>query len=134
MAAETAIEKATPQEVQINRPHSRLNTWTYRPNVDIVDTPEELTLVADLPGATPESIDVALESGVLTIQAQVAPRDRSTARTLVHEYGVGDYHRRFEIDESIDADNVSAEYNHGSLTVHLPKAQQARRRRIPISA
>ena len=108
--------------------------WTYRPNVDIFDTDEELLLIADMPGSTAESIDVSLESGVLTIQAEVEQRTRRSADALMTEYGVGNFHRRFEIDERIDHDGVTAEYSDGTLTVHLPKDQQSRRRRIPVAA
>ncbi len=134
MAAETAIQTTNPRAIEVNNGTSRQFSWTYRPNVDIFDTPDELLLMADIPGADPESIDVSMESGVLTIQADVAPRRRGAAQCTVHEYGVGGFHRRFEIDESIDTEAVAAEYRDGSLRVRLPKAQQARRRRIPVSA
>jgi len=134
MTAETAIQKKTPQtiDIQEQRP-SRQATWTYRPYVDIFDTPDELLLIADVPGATPESIDVSVESGVLTVQAEVPSRNHVDARVVAHEYGVGNFHRRFEIDESIDEDAVTADFRDGSLTVHLPKMQKARRRRIPVT-
>ncbi|MHC5008324.1 MAG: Hsp20/alpha crystallin family protein [Planctomycetota bacterium] len=135
MAADTAIQKTSPQTVEIksgsNRPRS---TWSYRPHVDIFDTPEALQLIADLPGADPQRIDVVLESGILTLAAVVPPRPVDGAQSVMCEYGVGNYHRRFEIDDSIDAEAVTAEYRDGCLTVHLPKTRQARRRRIPVSA
>ncbi len=107
--------------------------WTYRPNVDIFDTADEVLVVADLPGATQETIDVATEAGVLTIHAQIAPRYELETRVILQEYGVGSFHRRFEVDNTIDTQNISADYRHGVLTVHLPKAQQARRRRIQVT-
>ena len=135
MTAENAIEKSASNTVQVNRePAHEVNHWTYRPSVDVLDSAEELTLIADLPGATSEGIHVSLESNVLTLQAEVTSRHPDRARTLRQEYGVGNYHRRFEIDDSIDADKISADYQNGALTVHLPKVSRAQRRRIPISA
>ena len=135
MATENAIQPSPHQAVDVTRnPGVRRHSWTYRPSVDIFDTSEELLLMADMPGADPERVDVTLESGILTVQANVAPRQPDQAQCLVHEYGVGSFHRRFEIDESIDAEAVSAEYRDGALNIRLPKAQQARRRRIPVSS
>ena len=136
MATETAIQKTSPQSIDVTggSPRRSGSSWTYRPNVDIFDTPDELLLIADLPGADPRTIDVSLEAGVLTIQAHVTPRQFTHAQSLMHEYGVGNFHRRFEVDDTIDPEGVNAEYRNGALTVHLPKAQQARRRRIPVSS
>jgi HSP20 family molecular chaperone IbpA len=134
-----AIQKADPQEIEVrssrSRPQtSRPTTWTYRPNVDIFDTADEVLLVADLPGALRETIDVSTEAGILTIQGEVAPRHGTDARVALQEYGVGGFHRRFEIDSSIDTQHIAAEYRDGVLTVRLPKSQQARRRRVPVTA
>ncbi|MBT8485603.1 MAG: Hsp20/alpha crystallin family protein [Phycisphaerales bacterium] len=133
MTAGTSIQKTAPQAVEVNAAPTRRNSWTYRPNVDIFDAAEELTVIADMPGASPDSIDVSLESGILTLQADITTRHHPGAQALGQEYGIGGFHRRFEIDESIDAEAVSADYRDGTLTIHLPKAQQARRRRIPVS-
>jgi len=134
MAAETAIQKNQTRPIEISETQTRRSAWTYRPNVDIFDSPECLLLFADVPGVDPETVDVTMESGILTIQADVQPRHRQQMRVLSHEYGVGNYHRRFEIDETIDTDQVTAEYREGTLKITLPKAQQARRRRIPVTS
>ena len=131
------ISKSAPQQVEVaTGPGSatRRSTWTYRPNVDIFDTSDQLVLFADVPGADGRSIEVALEAGILTIQARVDPANHGRGRSVLHEFGVGNFHRRFEVDETIDAEAVTAEYRDGELTVHLPKARQARRRRIPVSS
>jgi HSP20 family protein len=128
-----AIQK-TSRPIEVTRGQAPRSSWTYRPNVDIFDGAEELLLVADLPGADPERIDVSLESGILTLQAEVLPRHPAQARCLAHEYGVGGFHRRFEIDESVEPEAVTADYRDGTLTIHLPKAPQAKRRRIPVSS
>ncbi|MCA9297915.1 MAG: Hsp20/alpha crystallin family protein [Phycisphaerales bacterium] len=94
---------------------------------------DALVLIADVPGSSSDSIEVSLESGVLTIQASVEPRGVEGSTVVAHEYGVGGFHRRFEIDESIDPEGVSAEYRDGSLTIRLPKAPRAQRRRVPVT-
>lgn len=129
----TALETTAPQSIDVQSDRPQTHTWTYRPNVDVLDTPEAVLLMADMPGASSDSIDVSFENGILTIQASVQPRRRHAARPVLQEYGVGNFHRRFEVDETIDARNVSAEYRDGVLNVRLPKTQHARRHRVPVT-
>lgn len=103
----------------------------YRPNVDILEKPEELVLLADIPGVPSEKVDIHFEDGTLSIHAKVEPR-RENGDYLLQEYGVGDYWRTFEISEAIDASRISAEYADGVLTLHLPKAEAVKPRKIAI--
>jgi HSP20 family protein len=52
----------------------------------------------------------------------------------VNEYDVGDFYRAFSISEVIDAEKINAELKHGVLTVHLPKTEAARPKRISVTA
>ncbi len=104
----------------------------YRPNVDIVETPDELLLHADVPGATAQDIDVHYERGLLTLHARIASRQAATQRALQREYGVGDFARTFEIGEGVDAQNITADVSAGVLTLRLPKSAAARVRKIAV--
>lgn len=104
----------------------------YRPNVDILEEQDELRLLADMPGVTADSIEIDFEEGVLTIQGKVAPR-KVEGLSLLQEYGVGDFYRTFRISEQIDASRIRAEYADGVLTVHLPKVEAAKPRKIEVS-
>jgi len=106
----------------------------YRPNVDILEKPDELLVLADVPGATPETIDVKFEDGTLTIHAQVEPRQDAQTQYLLAEYGVGDFVRSFEVSEAIDSAKISAEYADGVLTLHLPKAEAVKPRVIKVQS
>lgn len=135
MAIEKAIAKTDSKSVPVNaKTVPTTEGWIYRPLVDIFNTPDELLMQADLPGADPDQIDVAVESGILTIQARTRNRVPQGDRTILNEYGVGGFHRRFEIDDSIDPENIGAEYRDGVLRVRLPKAPRAQRKRIQVSA
>jgi len=105
----------------------------YRPNVDILEKDDELIVLADLPGAAPDDIDVDFEDGALTIDAKVAIRDEKDVEYLVREYGVGNYHRTFQVSEAVDSEKIRAEYADGVLSLHLPKAEVAKPRKISIS-
>lgn len=106
--------------------------WTYRPSVDIVETADSFRVIADVPGASAEGVDVTLEEGILTVNAAVPSRYPAGAEFFRQEYGVGGYHRRFQVDESIDPEGVSAEYRDGVLTVTLPKQRGTARRQVPV--
>jgi HSP20 family protein len=101
--------------------------------VDILETVDELTLVADVPGAKPEDIDIQYERGELAIRVKVDPRQpESDTGVLLREYGVGDYYRVFEIGEAIDKSRIHAEVHNGVLTLHLPKVEEAKPRKIAV--
>lgn len=104
---------------------------TYRPRFDIQETDDEIVLYGDLPGVLPEDLDIRFESGELSVRAKVAPR-HTDVKAIHNEYGVGDFHRNFAVAETINADAISAELNNGVLTLHLPKAEAVRPRRIKV--
>lgn len=104
---------------------------TFQPRVDIYETDRELTLVADVPGVRPEDIDLRYENGELLLHARAQPRQ--TGKTaLLREYEVGDFHRAFRIDESIDSTKIEGECKNGVLTVHLPKVEAKKPRQISV--
>lgn len=101
----------------------------FSPNVDILENAEELTLVADMPGVTPDGIDIQYEQGELSIRGRVAPRAEQP-NFLLNEYGVGDFYRVFQLGEGVDNERISAEIANGVLTVHLPKVERMKPRKI----
>ncbi len=113
--------------------HTRSGAY-YRPNVDILETKDELVLLADVPGAESDGIDINFEDGMLTLLAKVTPRQHDDVEYLTREYGIGDYYRTFQVSESIDASKISAEYADGVLTLHLPKTEAVKPRKITVNA
>lgn len=99
----------------------------------ILERGDELVVLADLPGAKSDQIDINCEKGVLTLHAAVPTRQSEDQRYLVHEYGIGDYYRTFQVSESIDASRITAEFTDGVLTLHLPKPEALKPRKIAIS-
>jgi HSP20 family molecular chaperone IbpA len=136
MNATNDLNKHSSTNVAVRRPETaRTDTeWTYRPNVDIVDTDSAIEVHADLPGANGEAIDVAFEQGILSINAPVTHRHDESWKRVVTEFGVGNFHRRFQIDAQIDSEKIAADYTDGVLKVTLPKAREAQRRKIPVKA
>jgi HSP20 family protein len=103
----------------------------FTPRVDIYETDKELLVYADLPGVRPEDVELRCERGELVLHARVKPRPEGQ-HFLVSEYGVGDFYRVFAVHETIDNTRIEAEFKNGVLTVHLPKAEPARPRQIPV--
>jgi HSP20 family protein len=129
MTTEVDVKENETSQAERTRPGS-----VYRPHVDILESQDELTLVADVPGAKGESIDIDFEDGLLTIQGRVEPRYQSDRRFLLCEYGIGDFYRTFRVSEQIDASRIHAECVNGVLTVHLPKTEAAKPRKIEVRA
>jgi HSP20 family protein len=109
-----------------------LGGTTFSPRFDIWENEEEMILYGDLPGVTPEGLDVRFENPVLTIHGAVSPR-HSDIKLLHGEYGIGDFHRTFTVGEAIDTERISAELKNGVLTVHLPKSAKVKPRRIDVN-
>lgn len=106
---------------------------TFRPNVDITDFGTEVVIHADLPGARRDGIDVTFEDGVLSLVADVPPRDQP-GTAIRREYGVGDYRRSFRLGEGFDASLITADYRDGVLTMKVPRLAAVLPRKISVTA
>jgi len=105
----------------------------FKPDVDVAERPDAFVVTADLPGATAENIAIDFDNGALTVTARIEPRQRSGARVLLGEYGVGDYRRVFRIGEAIEPGGIEASFDSGVLRITLPKAATARQRTIKVN-
>jgi HSP20 family protein len=103
---------------------------TVAPPVDVYENEDELLLVADVPGATPDGIDVQLEKGQLTIQAKRS--EETTGAPLAAEYRPRDYFRVFSVPQGIDASKIDAQLSAGVLRLRLPKSESLKPRRIEV--
>jgi len=105
----------------------------FSPRFDIWENEDELMLYGDLPGVASEDLAIHFEKGELKIFGRVAPR-HATTEPLYAEYGVGDFQRAFTVSELIDAERISAELKNGVLTIHLPKCESVKPRRIEVKS
>ena len=128
----TAMTTSEKQSGEVGRPENTYQT-TYVPRFDIWETDDELLLYGDMPGVKAEGLDIRFEGRELTVHGKVCPRHEGV-QFLYAEYGLGDYHRTFTVGEAIDAEKISAEMHNGVLTVHLPKSEKVKPRRIEVKA
>ncbi|MCA1843146.1 MAG: Hsp20/alpha crystallin family protein [Actinobacteria bacterium] len=89
----------------------------------------------DLPGVDPATIDLTVEKNVLTVRAERQfDWAGNGAEVLVAERPQGTYSRQLFLGETLDADRIQANYEHGVLTLTIPVAEAAKPRRVQVSA
>ncbi len=88
----------------------------------------------DLPGVDPGSIDLTVEKNVLTVRAERSLEPKESQEVLISERPQGTFSRQLFLGESLDADNVQASYDHGVLTLTIPIAEQAKPRKVEVTA
>lgn len=126
------IRAKEKQEVQRGAESTR-NMPVYLPDVDIYETQNALVVVADIPGASSENVDIDLRDDTLTIKATVETYGQDE-RPVLTEYEIGDYYRQFTLGRSIDQSRIEASIKDGVLTLILPKVEKAKPRKIAVKA
>ena len=106
----------------------------FSPAVDIYETDQELVLMADVPGLSKENLEIHLDKDVLTLEGAMDDSFGPGETELLREYRTGRYLRRFTLGELIDREGISAKLKNGELKLVLPKAKEAKPRRIEVSA
>jgi HSP20 family protein len=105
----------------------------YLPATDIYEREDRIILRCDVPGVKMEQIDIQLNQTELEI---VAKQDLSIPEGLDQlsgEYSFGVFRRKFTLPQLIDREKITAQLHHGVLSIELPKAEQAKPRKIEIS-
>jgi HSP20 family protein len=103
------------------------------PAVDVFEDANAIRIVAEVPGVSPDAVKISHENNVLTIEGtkqQVA--EERTEQVHRYERSYGAFRRSFTLPNTVDANGIKATYEHGVLTVTLPKVEQARPRQIQV--
>lgn len=101
--------------------------------LDVRENDEAIVVTASLPGVAPEDIEVTIEDRVLSIRTASDDEDESdNSSYLVRERRTGSWRRALRLPESVDAEKVASGYEHGVLTITLPKREEAQARRIEV--
>jgi HSP20 family molecular chaperone IbpA len=108
-------------------------TNTLRPPATITANEDGYVLAIDLPGVRKEDLTIAFENAELTITGRRSHYP-ANAKLVFSESAPGEFRRVFELDPAIDATRITARLEDGVLTLSLPKAEQAKPRRIEIHA
>ena len=105
------------------------------PEADVLETEREILVMMDVPGSTPDEIEIVLENNVLTVNGerrQPTTQENEKAAFHLAERRYGQFSRSFILPRDVDQDAIQASFENGVLTVTVPKSEKARRRRIEI--
>lgn len=100
--------------------------------MDAFRSGDEYVVQFDLPGVSPDSIDLDVERNVLTVKAERKAEFGDDADVQVAERPRGMFSRQLFLGDTLDADNIKADYDAGVLTIRLPVAEKAKPRKIEI--
>ena len=104
----------------------------YVPQTDVYEIEDALTVVMEVPGVAREAVEIELKDDVLRVQARIDPSKYEGMEPVYTEYNVGHWARSFALSNRVDREQIGAQLDDGVLTLTLPKAAEARPRRIAI--
>ena len=104
----------------------------FVPQVDILESENQILLIADLPGVDQENLEVTLEKNVLTLRGTVKPHGPEGYQLAYAEYEVGNFERAFTVSNDIDRQGIEAVVKDGVLRLTLPKAKHAVLQKIAV--
>ncbi len=109
------------------------SAWT--PAVDIFDTAGAIVLKAELPGLPPDDIDIEIDDNVLTLTGERRFDEKvEEGRYYRVERAYGSFRRSVTLPQGVMADEITATFEHGVLTVRVPKAEEVKPRKIAVAA
>jgi HSP20 family protein len=108
-----------------------LASWT--PAVDIAEHDEEYTVKVELPGVSKDDVKITVESNMLTVRGE-KKQEKETKKENYHrvERSYGSFQRSFTLPTAIMNDKIDAAFKDGILTVHVPKAEEAKPKQIEV--
>jgi HSP20 family molecular chaperone IbpA len=125
----TAMQTQQPQQVQ--SANSR-TAPALLPPVDIFEDAGGITLLADLPGVTREDLAIGVDGRSLTIEAPLKLGEANSLTPIYAEVRANHFRRTFELSSDLDTAKIDAGLRDGVLTLRIPKAEQAKPRRIDV--
>ncbi len=108
-------------------------TSTWLPSVDIIETPNDYVVKAELPGVDKKDVKLTIQNDTLTIRGekkQESDRKGENYHRVERSYGV--FQRSFALPSSVKSDKIEASYDNGILTITLPKVEEAKPKAIEV--
>ena len=125
----------------VYRPFGLLARWNedlgqsgWTPAVDVRESEEAFVFTAELPGLGKDDVEITVEDSILTLSGErlfAGEKEEKNYRRIERSYG--SFSRSFTLPSAVDAGRISATFENGLLTVTVPKAEQAKARKIAIS-
>jgi HSP20 family protein len=105
------------------------------PALDITTNKDELVVKASLAGWTPDDVEITLTGNTLTISGEMKEEERREEDSwILNEIRRGSFSRTFELPEGLVGERATASFEHGLLTLRIPKLEEIKPKQIKISA
>ena len=108
----------------------------FAPSIDVVERADAYLISAELPGVDPSAVEISFENNTLTLrgtkQPWLQPQENEELRVYTAERLSGSFERAIRLPEYVEGDRIEATFQHGVLTITVPKAEAARPRRVEI--
>ena len=113
---------------------SNVITSGWAPSVDIKESDEQFTIIADVPGVAPQEIEISMDNNILSIKGERVSESSSEEDGYRRvERMRGNFHRRFSLPDTADGDKITATGKDGVLEIVIPKREAAQTRRITVA-
>jgi HSP20 family protein len=130
----------SPQELQVQgkrelekKQESTIPARLFMPTADIFEDDNALTVILEMPGVDKGQVDINVEAGLLNIDGRLDFSKYEGMQPVYTEYNIGHYRRSFSLPSKIDQNRIGAEMKDGVLTITIPKAEEAKPRKISVS-
>ena len=121
-------------DFNVGRPRDQNMIWS--PKIDVSETVDAYVVSAEIPGISPEAIEATIEGRILIIKGEKQREIRKTdenGRERLMERSYGSFCRRIQLPEAVDPEGVTANSQHGVVTITIPKLQKPRRIEINLN-
>jgi len=114
----------------LDRPSANYTAW---PALDVAEQDEALVVRAEVPGCSPEDIEISVSGNTLTISGQKKERKEEKDKGFYHVESVsGKFRREVNLPTDVDNSKVEATYKNGVLSIHLPKAEISKAVKVQV--
>jgi HSP20 family protein len=127
------INRASRESYSAAGQDESLTTSTFAPAVDVYEDEHKVTLKIEVPGIEEKDIDVRVENNTLTVHGErkiEKEEKEENYRRVERQYG--SFTRTFNLPQTVDTENVSANYDKGVLKIALPKKAEAKPKQIKV--
>lgn len=104
----------------------------FVPSLDVAETDEGFLVSMDLPGVNPDEVKIEMHEGKLSISGSRKRSDSEDTKLHRIERSHGSFHRVLGLPSEVDVEKIDASYEHGVLTVSLPKIEKQQPTKIQI--
>jgi len=129
--SETSIQKSDSNAIPAVPENTHAGP-VYTPAVDIFETDNAITVLADMPGVEPSNLTIDLRESVLTLVGRVTSPETTKEAPVLREHESGTFMRQFTLSETIDQARIDAKLTDGVLRVELPKVEKVKPRQIAV--